>query len=167
MRPGTAVSRILLDLFAGGSPTNTIKPDTLRRARRRAVRMGLIHDSPRARLTAAGRWYCMALRMGVSVPELAALASVYAQTEAWEKEERLASSGAHAFAIRDAGAFSPGAYRAGTIRSIYNRLVMKKLIRSGGCGVVELPSRTRERLRPYHADLMRLLDAAKGGAGAF
>lgn len=106
------------------------------------------------------------LYMGVSVPELAALACIYAQVGAWEGEPALERLGG-AFAVRDPGAFAPDTYRTATIRDIYNRLVMKGLIRHGGSsGTVILPRHMRERLEPYAADLAALLDAAReGGSG--
>lgn len=167
VRPGTAVSGLLLDLFwPGGGRTRSIRPDTLERAARRAKRMGLIHGMSRTRLTIPGRWHCVALHMGVSVPELAALACIYAQVGAWEGEPALERLGG-AFAVRDPGAFAPDTYRTATIRDIYNRLVMKGLIRHGGSsGTVTLPSHVRERLEPYAADLTALLYAAReGGSG--
>jgi hypothetical protein len=163
VRPGTAVSGLLLDLFwPGGGRTRTIRPDTLERAVRRAERMGLIHRVSGMRLTVRGRWHCVALHMGVSVPELAALACIYAQLGAWEGEPALQRLG-RAFAVRDPGAFAPDTYRTATIRDIYNRLVMKGLIRHGGSsGTVTLPRHVRERLEPYAADLAALLNAARG-----
>ena len=165
VRPGTAVSGLLLDMFwPGGGRTHSVRPDTLERAARRAKRMGLIRGTPRTRLTISGRWHCVALHMGVSVPELAALACIYAQVGAWEGEPALERPGRGAFAVRDPGAFAPDTYRAATIRDIYNRLVMKGLIRYGGSsGTVTLPHHVRERLEPYAADLAALRDAAREG----
>ena len=165
VRPGTAVSGLLLDLFwPGGERTISVRPETLERAARRAKRMGLIRGTAGTRLTTSGRWHCVAIYMGVSVPELAALACIYAQVGAWEGEPALEYPGRCAFAVRDPGAFAPGTYRTATIRDIYNRLVMKGLIRYGGSsGTVTLPPHVRERLEPYAADLAALLDAAREG----
>ena len=167
VRPGTAVSGLLLDLFwPGGGRTISVRPETLERAARRAKRMGLIRGTAGTRLTISGRWHCVAIYMGVSVPELAALACVYAQVGAWEGEPALERPGRGAFAVRDPGAFAPDTYRTATIRDIYNRLVMKGLIRYGGSsGTVTLPPHVRERLEPYAADLMALLNAAREGRG--
>lgn len=167
VRPGTAVSGLLLDLFwPGGGRTMPVRPDTLERAARRARSMGLIRGAPGGRLTVSGRWHCVALYMGVSVPELAALACVYAQVGAWDGEPALERSAGGAFAVRDPGAFAPCTYRTATIRDIYNRLVMKGLIRYGGSsGTVTLPPHVRERLEPYAAELAALLDAAREGRG--
>ena len=171
VRPGTAISRILLGLFyVDDTYTRTLKHNTIQRATRRAARMGLI-DIPDMRLMVQGRWYCVALHLGVSIPELAALAGIYAQTKSWSGESRLAAGGTNAFAIRDAGVFAPGTYHTGTIRDIYNRLVMKGLIcRGEGCSVVVLPRHIQKRLEPHHTVLMALRDAAREGrrpAGAF
>ena len=167
VRPGTAVSGLLLDMFwPGGGRTRSVRPDTLERAARRARQMGLIRGTAGTRLTAAGRWHCVALHMGVSVPELAALACIYAQVGAWDGEPALERLGRGAFAVRDPGAFAPYTYRTATIRDIYNRLVMKGLIRYGGSsGTVTLPCHVRERLEPYAADLRALLNVAREGRG--
>ena len=165
VRPGTAVSGLLLDLFwPGRGRTIPVRPETLERAARRAKRMGLIRGTAGTRLTTSGRWHCVALHMGVSVPELAALACIYAQVGAWKGEPALEYPGRGAFAVRDPGAFAPGTYRTATIRDIYNRLVMKGLIRYGGSsGTVTLPPHVQKRLEPYAADLAALLDAARKG----
>ena len=164
VRPGSAVSRVLLNLFTPGAANpGAVRPDTLQRAVRRAIRRGLVRRAPECRLTAAGRWYCIALRLGVSMSELAALAGIYAQVMSWGREPALARSGALPFAIRDRGAFAPGAYRAAAVRDAYNRLVMKGLVRRGGRGTVVLPERIRDRLEPYAEDLLALRAASGGG----
>lgn len=160
VRPGSGTARLLEampDRWDGSISSGMIPgmaPASAARCARRAASSGLIQPGPPRSLTPLGRWCRTALRLGLSVSELAAVSSVYVQMATWESDGHLRESGAARFAIRDASVLSALGYRDSSIRDIYRRLAARGLIRRvANGGLVGMDAEVVERLRPYGADL--------------
>lgn len=82
---------------------------------RRAVSGGLLKPGPPVSLTRRGRWCCVAIRLGLSMPELAAVSSIYAQLRTGERSDRLRGAATVRFAIRDHSVFAGTGYRGSAV----------------------------------------------------
>lgn len=160
VRPGSGTARLLEAIPDRGDGSISpgmipgMAPASAARCARRAVSSGLIRPGPPPSLTLLGRWCRTALRLGLSVSELAAVSSVYVQMAAWESDGRLRESGAARFAIRDVSILSSLGYRDSSIRDVYRRLAARGLIRRvANGGLVGMDAEIIKRLRPYGADL--------------
>lgn len=162
VRPGSGTARILGMLYDGVDggqlrPRPRMAYGSAARCVQRAVSGGLLEPGPPVSLTLRGRWCCVAVRLGLSMPELAAVSSVYAQLRTWERSDRLRGAATARFAIRDHSVFAGTGYRRSAIRDIYNRLVMKGVIyRVANGGLVGMAPGVMGVLARYGEDLEEL-----------
>lgn len=169
LRRRSGASGVMEALFRGAADRDVLEARTgmsravLRGHVRRLRLRGLVAGDPMS-LTSAGRWQCIAMQLGLSMAELAAVSCLHAQMEAWDATPALRDSGAGRFAIRDASPFLCAGYRTGGARDVYNRLVMKGWIfRVSNGGIVAMDPRHLNMLRPYREDLARLQEWTRGG----
>ncbi len=169
VRPGSGTARILGMLYDGMDGWN-LRPrpgmacGSAARCLRRAVSGGLLERGPPVSLTRRGRWCCVAIRLGLSMPELAAVSSVYVQLRTWERSDHLRGAAAARFAIRDHSVFAGTGYRRSAVRDIYNRLVAKGVIyRVANGGLVGAAPGVMRVLARYGEDLEELCGLLRGG----
>lgn len=168
VRTGSGTAGILGMLYDGVGcgrlrPRPGMGRGSAARCVRRAVSGGLLEPGPPLSLTRRGRWCCVAMRLGLSMPELAAVSSIYAQLRSWERSDRLRGTATARFAIRDHSVFARTGYRRSAIRDIYNRLVMKGVIyRVANGGLVGMAPGVMGVLARYGEDLEELHDCIVG-----
>ena len=168
VRPGSGTARILGMLYDGADGWRLrFRPrlacGSAARCVRRAVSGGLLERGPPVSLTRRGRWCCVAIRLGLSMPELAAVSSLYVQLRTWERNDRLRGAAATRFAIRDHSVFAGTGYRRSAVRDVYNRLVAKGVIyRVANGGLVGMAPGVMRVLARYGEDLEDLHDCIEG-----
>ena len=159
IRPGSIVSKIVDILFH-----RTVTPDqleymiqvthnTLLVSMNRAIRYNLIVQHPLS-LTPQGRLYHIANTLNISMLELVAVSSIYAQLDAWDNST-LRYYATKKFAIKDHTIFRP--YKVKSPRLIYGKLLSKGMIHKvGRQNLVSIDDTTLRQLLLYHDDLLSL-----------
>lgn len=169
VRRNTTISNIISILFGGGADPDEMaaalgsKPDTIRKCLYRAERSGLIKRD--LSLTRRGRLYHIADSLGVSLHELAALASVYHQISSWDRMP--GGNDTRRFAVREYCMF--GGHTTSGARAVYTRLISRGMVQPVARGrLLEMAPRTMDAIRPYLDDMLDMYHAMRGGpAGPF
>lgn len=159
IRPGSIISKIVDILFHKAVTQDQlaymiqVKRNTLLVSIHRAVRYNLVVQHPLS-LTPQGRLYHIANTLNISMLELIAVSSIYAQLYAWDNSA-LRYNTTKKFAIKDYAIFRK--YKIKSPRLIYGKLLSRDMIHKvGRQNLVSMDDTTLQQLLVYHDDLVSL-----------
>lgn len=159
IRPGSIISRIVDILFHKTVTQDQlvhmiqVKRNTLLVSMNRAIQYNLLVQHPLS-LTPQGRLYHIANTLNISMLELVAVSSVYAQLYAWDNSA-LRYNATKKFAIKDYAIFRK--YKIKSPRLIYGKLLSRGVIHKvGRQNLVSMDNTTLQQLLVYHDDLLSL-----------